>query len=74
MSLHDTSASDLKLVEETALDNGDPILTTDEIDTYSHTLLRRLAAEANTDAVYGKSNRLELRAYFHCQRTLSDYE
>lgn len=74
MSLHDTPVSDLRLVDETAADNGDPCLSTVELDQYTHKLLRRLAAEANTDEVNGKSNQLELRAYFHCQRSLTDYE
>jgi hypothetical protein len=76
-SLHDTSVSDLTIVNETALDNGDPILTTKQTDPdngYSHKLLRRLAAEANTDEIYGKSPSLQLRAYFRCQYTLDDFQ
>jgi hypothetical protein len=73
MSLHDTSVSDLSIVNETAIQNGDPCLTTREVETYSHKLLRRLAAEANTDEIYGKSPSLQLRAYFRCQYTLDDF-
>lgn len=73
MSLHDTSVRDLRLVDETALDVGDPCFTKEELDQFSHKLLRRLAAQSNSDEINGKSNQLELRAFYHCQRSLSDY-
>jgi len=62
-----------QLVTETALDNGDPILTTEEARNYSNKVLRRMAAEANTDCISGRSVMLEWQAYFCCQKTLSDY-
>jgi len=74
MSLHDTSAGTLGLVEESAADNGDPTFTTEELNQYDIMLLRNLAAEANTDAIHGKSTKLEIKAYFRCQRNLSEYE
>lgn len=74
MSLHDTPVSGLQIVSEHASENGDPILTTREIQSYDNRVLRRLAAEANTDVVQGRgSTMLELQAYFHGQRTLDDF-
>jgi hypothetical protein len=62
-----------ELVEETALDNGDPVLTTEEGERYSNKVLRRMAAEANTDAISGRDVQLEWYSYFCRQRTLNDY-
>jgi hypothetical protein len=74
MSLHDTPISGLSIVEEHASENGDPILTTHEVQSYDNRVLRRLAAEANTECVQGRgSTMLELQAYFHGQKTLDDY-
>lgn len=66
--------SSLTLVNETALDNGDPVLTKHEVNQYSTKVLRKMAAAADTDEVHGKSVGLEMRAYFGCQYTLSDFE
>lgn len=63
-----------ELVTETALDNGDIVLTTEEANQYDNKVLRRLAAEANTDAISGRDVALEWYSYFARQRTLSDYE
>jgi len=73
MSLHEQSAGSLSLVDETALDNGDPVFTKAELERFDIMLLRNLAAGANTDEIHGKSTKFEITAYFNCQRTLADY-
>jgi len=62
------------LTDETAIDNNDPVLTTEEGERYSNKVLRRMAAEANTECISGRSVQLEWISYFVRQRTLSDYE
>lgn len=62
------------LVDETALDTGDLILTTEEVEKYDYQVLRNLAAQANTDEVNGKSNKLLIQKVFGRQATLNDYE
>lgn len=88
MSLHDVSAGDLKLVDETALDkefkhlvtfearkvNGDLRFTKEQLDKMNNHMLRKLAQYADTDAVNGKSNQLEIKSYFRVQRSLTEYE
>ena len=64
----------MQLVNSTALDNGDPVLTTEEVDRIDNKVLRRMAAEANTDDISGRSVSLEWRAYFCRQYTLFDFE
>ena len=61
------------LVDETALDNGDLVLTTEEAERMSNKALRRLAANANTDAISGRDVKLVWQAYFARQKTLNDY-
>jgi hypothetical protein len=74
MSLHDTPAGSLGLVDERAIDNGDPVFTKEELDNFDIMLLRNLAAEANTNAIHGKSTKFEIKSYFRCQRNLTEYE
>jgi len=75
MSLHDTSAGSLSLVSETAIDTGDDLIfTAEEFDRFDHNLKRNLASQAQSDEINGKSNKLEMRAYFVCQHTLLDFE
>jgi len=74
MSLHDTSAGSLSLVSETAIDNGDLIFTKSEFENLHYQYVRNLAAEANTDEINGKSNRLEIQSYFVCQRALDEFK
>jgi len=62
------------LVSETAIDNGDPVLTTEEGERYSNKVLRRMAAEANTDEISGRDVKLVWVNYFCRQKTLTDYE
>jgi hypothetical protein len=70
----DTPLSELALVNETALETGDMVLTAHEFDNLHYQFIRNLAAEANTDEINGKSNKLEVREYFVRQRMLSEYE
>lgn len=88
MSLHDTSAGDLKLVDETALDtdfedlvtfearkvNGDLRFTKEQLDRMNNHMLRKLAQYVNSDCINGKSTALEIRQFFCVQRSLSEYE
>jgi hypothetical protein len=62
------------LVDENPWDNGDPVLTTEEAARMDKKVLRRLAAEANTDAVTGRSVKLEWVSYLARQKTLSDFD
>jgi len=62
-----------ELVTETALDNGDPVLTTEEAERYDSKVLRRMAAEADTEAISGRDVALEWYSYFARQRTLTEY-
>jgi len=79
MSLHDVSASSLSLVDETALD--DPvcrdrnlIFTADEFENLDYQFVRRLAAQAESDEVNGKSDKILIKSFYVCQHTLSDFE
>lgn len=71
-----TPTDELRLVDETALQNGehDLIFTGDQLNNFSTTFLRNLAAHSDSDAINGKSTALEMTAYFKCQRSLSEYE
>jgi len=53
--------------------NGDPVLTTEEVKRMDNKVLRRMAAEANTDSINGRSVALEWQGYFGRQRTLTEY-
>ena len=64
----------LTLVNETADQTGDPIFSSDEWDNFSNKLRRRLAANANSDEVGGKSTSLETREFFVRQKSLSEFE
>lgn len=65
----------LSLTNETAVETGDThlIMTGEEFDDIDPQFRRRLAAEANTDEINGKSTALEVRFYLCRQRTLGDY-
>ena len=54
------------LVTETAAENGDPVFTVDELKDMTITEIRRLAADADTEAVSGRSTKMEIIAYFSC--------
>lgn len=74
MSLHNTAVESLGLVNETAVENGDLVFTTEELQDFDIMLLRNLAAEASTDAINGKSTKYEIVEYFRCQRNISEYD
>ena len=61
-----------QLVDKTALDHGetDLILTTEQAERMDATVLRRFAAESESEEVHGKSVKLEMLCYFTCQYTL----
>jgi len=61
------------IVTESAIETGDPVLTTEEVQRIDNKVLRRMAAEANTDAVSGRSVALEWQSFFGRQRTLTEY-
>lgn len=68
----DTSA--LSIVDESAIDNGDDVYTSEELSNMDPQLLRRLAANANTNCINGKSVHLEIKSYFGRQRTLPEFD
>lgn len=62
------------LLDETALETGDLIFTTEEVSRFDYTFLRNLAANARSEEINGKSNRLVIETYYARQRTLTDFE
>lgn len=58
------------LVDETAAQNGDPVHDQENLEAMELTELRNLAADVDTEAVSGRSTRLEITAYFSCPRPL----
>lgn len=67
------SIADDSLVSETAIENGDPVFTNDQLEKMSSTMLRRLAAHSDTECINGKSPRYIITCYFSCQRSLTEY-
>ena len=67
------SVRDDRIVNETALDNGEEAYTVEQLNKMSNTMLRRLAANADTDVVNGKSTKMEIISYHRCQRSLTEY-
>lgn len=65
----------IQLVKERALERGDTelIFTQEQLDAMSNTMIRRLAAAANSDEINGKSVKLQIHSYLRCQASLSDY-
>ena len=61
------------MAEETALDYGDPVLTTQEAARCKAIVLERLAAEAEGPVKGTGFVRMQLCAYFGRQTTLQDY-
>jgi hypothetical protein len=75
MSTHKAiSNGSLSLVEETAVDTGDMIFTTEQVNEFSYQMLRNLASEARTNEINGKSQKLLIQQYYGRQRTLTEYE
>lgn len=54
------------LIEETAAQVGDPIFTREQLESLDANILRNMAKAATSDAVNGRSTRLEITAYFAC--------
>ncbi|WP_246982112.1 hypothetical protein [Halorientalis marina] len=52
------------MVDERAAENGDPVFSLEELEEMHYQEIRRIAANANTDAIGGKSTKLEIFAYF----------
>lgn len=63
----------MQLVDACPIRNGDMVFTTEETKQFDTNFLRNLAANANTDAVNGRSTRLEIISYYGRQMTLGDY-
>jgi len=63
-----------ELVNDCPIKNGDIVLTTEEVERYDSKVLRRMAAEANTDEISGRSVAYEWASYFGRQYTLKDFE
>lgn len=65
----------MQLVNERALERGDTdlIFTQEQLDRMSNTMLRRLAAAANSEEINGKSVKLQIQSYLRCQHSLTDY-
>lgn len=87
MSLHDISAADLSLVDETAVDReltdlvtfdiepkwGDLRFTQTQLDRMDNQMLRKLAQYTECGEINGKSTQLEIKTYFRVQRSLDEY-
>lgn len=78
MSLHDVSAQDLTLVDETALDDPecralDLIFTAEEYEALDYQFKRRLAAAAASDEINGKSDGMLMRSFFVRQTSLDEF-
>lgn len=77
MSAQSGGGMSMELVQETAIDRGesdDMIFTREEWSRFDHHFKRRLAGEACTDEISGRSTMLELQSYFVRQRTLTEYD
>jgi len=64
-----------RLLNKRAIDTGDIdlIFTHEQLDRMSNTMLRRLAASANSEEINGKSVQLQIRYYLACQHSLTEY-
>lgn len=79
MSAFETSATELSLVDETALDDPvcreqDLIFTKEQWSRLDYQYKRRLAAAAESDEVGGKTDAIICTQFFVRQRSLSEYE
>jgi len=77
MSAQPSGGMTLELVQETAIERGesdDMIFTAEEFQRFDHHFKRRLAGEADTDEISGRSTMLEIQSYFVRQRTLTEYD
>jgi hypothetical protein len=62
------------LIDETALENGDPVFTKEQLKQFNYQLKRNLAAQASTSEINGKSPMLVVETYFRCQYSLGEFE
>ena len=77
MSMSKAPPSPPKLVAKTAIENNEVeslTFSAEEWDRFEQHFKRRLAGQADTDEISGRSTMLEIRSYFVTQRTLSEYE
>lgn len=54
----------LPMIDERAAESGDEVYSRSELEEMHYQELRRIAANANTDAIGGRSTKLEIFAYF----------
>jgi hypothetical protein len=78
MSAFETPATELSLVDETALDDPvcreqDLIFTKTQWDNLDYQYKRRLAAAAASDEVGGKTDAIVVTQFFVRQKSLSDF-
>lgn len=52
------------LVSEKAVENGDRVFSREELEEMDVHILRNYAADANTDAISGRSTKTEIFSYF----------
>lgn len=62
------------IIEERAADNDDPVYSIEELEQMHYQERRRIAANASTDAIHGKSTTLEVFAYFAKETQPEGYE
>jgi len=73
---HPGTPPSLQLVKETAIERGesdDMIFTQEQWDNFEQHFKRRLAGAADTEEISGRSTLLEMRSFFVCQRSLTEY-
>jgi len=76
MSTDRPTSPSLQLVKETAIERGesdDMIFTQEQWDNFEQHFKRRLAGAADTEEISGRSTLLEMRSFFVCQRSLTEY-
>jgi hypothetical protein len=78
MSAFETSATELSLVDETALDDPvcreqDLVFTKEQWGNLDYQYKRRLAAAAESDEVGGKTDAVVVSCFFIRQHTISDF-
>lgn len=61
------------LVPESASDNGDEVYTKEELKDMDYDELRQMAANVDSDAINGKSTKMEIISYFAGQATMEDF-
>lgn len=69
------SIADDSLVEDTAISTGQTelVMTPEQFDALDNKVVRRLAAELDSDEIHGKRPRFVIRAGIAVQHSLSEY-